>query len=113
LVEDDPGLALAVSQCLRASGYEALWVEDGQQAVSEVTQRQIAMVLLDWRLQCQLQGSGLVHKLRAAVSRRLPVVVISADSAALTEASQAGVEDYLPKPFLLSDLVAVVDEYCQ
>jgi len=54
---------------------------------------------------------AIVRKLRDACGH-VPVVVLSADPQSLTEAREAHVSDYLPKPFDVGDLLALVDEHC-
>ncbi len=111
VIEDDPDVALAIVQCLAAHGYATLRGANGTEALELAPLHPLAMVLLDWRLPGTPKGAELVQRLRAECRYRLPVVVISADPAALSEARDAGVEDYLPKPFRLDDLVHVVDEH--
>jgi two-component system OmpR family response regulator len=113
VVEDDREVAALVAQCLEESGYRTVWAKDGEGALREVGRQRVSLVLLDWRLPGDLLGGALVRRLRAACPYRLPVVVISGDPASLTEASKYGVQDYLPKPFQLADLVHVVDEHSQ
>lgn len=111
LVEDDPDIAATIRSGLQAVGYQTVWALDGQRALARLREVNAAMVLLDWRLPGDLCGAALIERLRASCSYRLPVVVISGDPAALAEAVDAGCEDYLPKPFLLEDLIHVVDEH--
>ncbi|MDW8281746.1 MAG: response regulator [Myxococcales bacterium] len=111
IVEDDPDTAELIARCLGEVGYQTLRAADGEQAISISSGRRISLVLLDWRLPGHLCGRPLLQRLRT--EHGAPVVVISADPASLTEASDAGAADYLPKPFRLTDLVHVVDEHCR
>jgi DNA-binding response OmpR family regulator len=113
VVEDDPDMATLIARCLVGAGYRTAWADDGTSALALAQRHTVAMVLLDWRIKGDLGGTSLVQRLRGACPYWLPVVVISGDSDALTEARGAGVEDYLPKPFQVEDLVHVVDEYCR
>ena len=70
------------------------------------------MVLLDWILPGSLSGGMLVRRLRELCGESLPIVVVSADPVALTEARHADVTDYLPKPFQIDDLVHMVGHLC-
>ena len=110
IVEDDEDTAAVMAQCLGDAGYRTLSAPDGQQALTVAEGQRVALVLLDWRLPGPLWGRPLLQKLRAHYG--VPVVVISADQASLSEASAAGASDYLPKPFQLADLVHVVDDHC-
>jgi DNA-binding response OmpR family regulator len=112
VIEDDPDAGALMMHCLGEAGYRTLWARDGHAALSLAQQHTLALVLLDWHLPGDLWGTPLIRGLREAC-RRAPVsvIVISGDPAALSAASESGVQDYLPKPFQIEDLIHVVDEH--
>ena len=109
VVDDDTDIADSISDVLRAGGYEPLAAVDGVGALEFVN---VALVLLDWRLPKGPSGTPLVRKLRERYGAQLPIVVLSADPLSLSEAREAQVSDYLPKPFEVADLLHLVDQYC-
>jgi two-component system phosphate regulon response regulator PhoB len=111
VVDDDEDIADSIADVLRGGGYEVEQVGDGQLALQRAARAKPALVLLDWRLPSEPAGSALVRKLRDACGH-VPVVVLSADPQSLQEARAAQVSDYLPKPFDVRDLLALVDEHC-
>jgi len=111
VVDDDEDIADSIADVLRGGGYEVEQVGDGATALMAAARARPALVLLDWRLPDQPHGSALVRRLRDACGH-LPVVVLSADPQSLQEARAAQVSDYLPKPFDVRDLLALVDEHC-
>lgn len=111
VVDDDDDIADSIADVLRGGGYAVEQVGDGQQALVAAARARPALVLLDWRLPNEPAGSSLVRKLRDACGH-VPVVVLSADPQSLQEARAAQVSDYLPKPFDVRDLLALVDEHC-
>ena len=111
VVDDDDDIADSIGDVLRGGGYEVEQVGDGSAALAAAARSQPALVLLDWRLPNEPAGSALVRKLRDACGN-VPVVVLSADPQSLQEARAAQVSDYLPKPFDVNDLLALVDEHC-
>jgi DNA-binding response OmpR family regulator len=112
VVDDDDDIADSIGDVLRGGGYEVEQVGDGAAALAAVAREKPSLVLLDWRLPSEPAGSALVRKLRDACGN-VPVVVLSADPQSLAEASAAQVSDYLPKPFDVRDLLALVDEHCE
>jgi DNA-binding response OmpR family regulator len=112
VVDDDVDIADSISDVLRGGGYDVEQVGDGAAALAAATRVRPAMVLLDWRLPNEPAGNALVRKLRDACGGFVPVVVLSADPQSLAEARAAQVSDYLPKPFDVRDLLAIVDEHC-
>ncbi len=111
VVDDDDDIADSIGDVLRGGGYEVEQVGDGAAALAAAARTPPALVLLDWRLPSEPAGSALVRKLRDACGP-VPVVVLSADPQSLQEARAAAVSDYLPKPFDVNDLLALVDEHC-
>lgn len=111
VVDDDDDIADSIGDVLRGGGYEVAQVADGAAALQAAAQSRPSLILLDWRLPNEPAGSALVRKLRDACGF-IPVVVLSADPQSLAEARAAQVSDYLPKPFDVADLLALVDEHC-
>ncbi len=113
VVDDEVEVADTIATLLKFRGYETDVAITGIAALRIAEGREIGLVLLDWNLAGATGPSGttLVQKLRQ-VCGSVPVVVVSADPQALTEAVRAEVSDYLPKPFVVSDLLRMVDEYC-
>jgi two-component system phosphate regulon response regulator PhoB len=111
VVDDDDDIAASIGDVLRGGGYEVKQVGGGHEAIAAASDRRPGLVLLDWRLPSEPAGSALVRKLRDTCGH-VPVVVLSADPQSLQEARAAQVSDYLPKPFDIADLLALVDEHC-
>jgi DNA-binding response OmpR family regulator len=111
VVDDDEDIADSIGDVLRGGGYDVEQVGDGAAALAAAGRQRPALVLLDWRLPNEPAGSALVRKLRDSVGH-VPIVVLSADPQSLQEARAAHVSDYLPKPFDVRDLLALVDEHC-
>ena len=111
VVDDDEDIAQSIGDVLRNGGYAYELVADGAQALDLAKRRTIGLVLLDWRLPDEPAGATLVRRLRDACGGQVPVVVLSADPISLNEARDANVDDYLPKPFEIADLLDLVDTY--
>lgn len=114
LLEDDPAVATRIAQCLSQGDYRTLAASQVETVCALVQKRQVAVVLLNWRLLTRLGGSTLIDELRRrSPHSHLPMIVISAEHSELMEANQLGIDDYLPNPFLADDLLHVVDEHCR
>jgi DNA-binding response OmpR family regulator len=111
IVDDDRDIAESIGDVLGRAGYEPVLALDGSAAVRAAERHPVGLVLLDWRLPEEPSGAALVRQLRDACGK-VPVVVLSADPRSLAEAREAQVEDYLPKPFEIADLLHLVDHYC-
>lgn len=108
VVEDDPGYAQWLSGALRDEGYRVEVAVSAEQALEAIGRERPAVVLLDLRLQGQLDGWDLLAVLRGRPETQdLPVVVVSAyDEPSRGQA--LGVDDYLLKPVAKERLVSVL-----
>ncbi len=110
VVDDDPGLLLAVSETLRAEGYEVATARRGAEALVHVAQTIPDLIISDIRMP-GMDGYQLVRNLRSnARTRLVPIVFLSAkdETADRIEGFRAGVDAYVTKPFEPDELAAVV-----
>ena len=106
LVEDEPGLQLALSDRLTAEGYTVETAGDGNLAVTRATGEPFDVIVLDVMLP-DLDGFEVQRKL-VERGQRAPVLFLTARDA--TEDKVHGLtiggDDYVTKPFSLEELVA-------
>ena len=106
LVEDEKALASPILDFLRAEGHVCEWVADAQSAGEKIGLYEYDCALVDIMLP---DGSGLdlVRKLKEARSRA-GVIIISAKNSLddKVKGLDLGADDYLTKPFHLSELNA-------
>lgn len=106
LAEDDAMIGHSVEQALRGASYAVDWVQDGSDALIALQGQTYDMLLLDLGLP-GLDGMEVLRRLRAR-SDQVPVLVISARDATFERVTglDAGADDYLVKPFEISELLA-------
>ncbi len=110
IVEDEPAIAELLAIHLRHAGFEVGRVEDGDAAAAEVDRMLPDVVLLDWMLP-GTSGLALLKRWRSqARTRELPVIMLTArgEEADRIAGLDSGADDYLPKPFSPSELMARV-----
>jgi len=109
LVEDDADLARGLEFNLRQDGYEVTALREGGRALAEARAGRFDLVLLDLSLP---DGDGLevLKRLRA---ERVPVPVICLTARAqetdVVMGLRQGADDYVTKPFGLSELRARIE----
>jgi two-component system OmpR family response regulator len=101
LVEDDPMIGNVVQQELRDSSYAVDWVIDGQAALTSVAALTYSMILLDLGLP-KKDGMEVLRAIRSA-KNDVPILVLTDDRVAGLD---GGADDYLVKPFAMSELLA-------
>jgi two-component system alkaline phosphatase synthesis response regulator PhoP len=106
LVEDDPHLRYGVQWNLEREGHRVTAVERGEEALQRFAEERFELVLLDLMLP-GISGFEVLRALRARYASR-PVLVLSAraDEADAVTALGLGADDYVRKPFGLSELLA-------
>jgi len=105
VVDDDRQLARALAINLRAHGYQVTLAHDGRTALTEIASTRPAVVVLDLGLP-DLDGIDVLTDVRCTST--VPVIVLSArsTSAEKVEALDAGADDYVTKPFAMTELLA-------
>ncbi|PMS14564.1 DNA-binding response regulator [Trinickia dabaoshanensis] len=106
LVEDDELIGSGVEISLRQTGYAVDWARDGRQAELALATNQYALVILDLGLPGR--SGGEVLKAMRDAGNDVPVLVLTARGtiADRVRGLDAGADDYLGKPFDLTELLA-------
>jgi two-component system response regulator QseB len=106
LVEDDDLIGSGVEAGLRQAGFTVDWARDGRKANLALATTAYALVVLDLGLP-SMSGEELLKWLRAC-GKDVPVLVLTARGTVADRVSglEAGADDYLGKPFDLTELIA-------
>ena len=108
VVEDEPAISELLAVNLRHFGYVVSAVADSASAVEALAQSVPDLMILDWMLPDE-SGVDLAKRLRQqARTRELPIVMLTARAQEGDKLSgfDAGVDDYLTKPFSTRELLA-------
>lgn len=113
VVNDDTQYLDLMTELLTEEGYGVIVCKEAESAYSAIRQARPAVVILDIRLEHPESGWKLLDMLRLALeTRRLPVVVCSADGPFLRakerQLREKGCE-VLEKPFDLDELLLKVE----
>jgi len=110
VVDDDLGTRLSISDYLELTGYLTLMAENGERALSLVEECRPHLLVTDIAMP-RMDGFELVRRVRQKPEfRLLPVVFLTAhhETESRIRGYQLGCDLYLPKPFDLKELGAVV-----
>ena len=110
LIDDEPGLRTAVQAYLQDEGFEVTTAVDGEEGW-EKAQKMMPDLIISDVMMPRCDGYGLLKRIRE--DERLggtPVIFLTAKGMTIdrTQGYQAGVDDYIPKPFDPDELVARV-----
>ena len=109
IVEDDADTADFLMTGLGEAGFAVEWESDGAKGLARTLQGHYAMVILDLMLPGK-DGLAVVQEMRER-QVNTPVIILSAIGAASERVNgfKAGSDDYLVKPFDLSELIARIE----
>ncbi len=108
VVEDEDALATLLDYNLIKEGFRVERAADGEEALLRVAEEPPDLVVLDWMLP-KVSGVEVCRQLRAgAETRRTPVLMLTArgEEADKVRGLDTGADDYVVKPFAMSELVA-------
>ncbi|OFL82026.1 MULTISPECIES: response regulator transcription factor [Enterococcus] len=106
IVEDEESLVSFIAEELKYENYEVLIAADGQEALTifDVNEERVNL-LLDWMLP-KVDGLTVARKIRRR--SQVPILMMTARDQVVDKVSglDAGVDDYLTKPFDIEELLA-------
>lgn len=110
LAEDDEGTRLSICDYLELMGYSIIMANNGEMALQKVFDCQPQLIITDIGMP-YLDGYSFIQKVRQQPAfRLLPVIFLTAHTQTQDRIKgyQLGCDAYLPKPFDLPEIGAVV-----
>jgi len=109
VIEDDAETREYLRAGLGSAGYTVLALDNGSDGSRQLRERRWDIVVLDRMLPGQVDGLGILEQMRAR-DDMTPVLILSALSNVdeRVRGLRAGGDDYLAKPFVMSELLARV-----
>ena len=110
IVEDEEAIVEIISQALRRLGFETASAGDGDEALEKISLLRPDLVILDLMLP-RMDGWEVCRRLRAdRATKAMPIIMLTArrDEGDVVQGLEVGADDYMKKPFSLSELAARV-----
>jgi two-component system, OmpR family, KDP operon response regulator KdpE len=107
LVDDDPGIMVAVKQALSTYGYKMTTATDGLEALDAFEREPPELILLDLEMP-RLNGLEVCQRIREYSATPIIVLSVKGSEADIVSVLDLGADDYLVKPFRLAELLARV-----
>ena len=111
IVEDEDSLVELLSYNLRSAGYAVVHTASGTDAMMVVNEERPDLLILDWMLP-GLAGIEICRQIRARPeTKALPVIILTArgEENDRIRGLQTGADDYVVKPFSVSELIARIN----
>jgi DNA-binding response OmpR family regulator len=108
IADDDPGIVDAVEMILEFEGYEVTSTVDGT-TVLDMKHELPDLLLLDIWMSGE-DGRDICKKLKSMdITKNIPVIMISASRDIKQSAIDAGADDFLAKPFEMTELIKKIE----
>jgi DNA-binding response OmpR family regulator len=113
LVEDEVKLARFIELELNYEGYQVSIAYDGLTAITAAQKLHPDLVILDWMLP-GLSAGEICHRLRN-IGNRVPIILLTTKDEVSDRIAglDAGIDDYVVKPFSIEELLARVNAQLQ
>jgi DNA-binding response OmpR family regulator len=110
VIEDNEDLAFGLRRTFEDAGYQVEVSTQGQLGLAMANERKPSLVFLDLNLPGALDGFGTLKALRAS-GLAMPVLILTArgEETDKVHGLRLGADDYVTKPFGLSELIARVE----
>ncbi|MEO8034841.1 MAG: response regulator [Acidobacteriota bacterium] len=109
VVDDDPNIRRMIVAALRRDGYEFLEAPNGRDALDLMRSRNPSVVVLDLMMPILSGWDVLQERMKESQLMKIPVILISANrDPEVASAVDKGICAFLPKPFDITTLVALV-----
>jgi two-component system response regulator MprA len=107
IIEDDQAIVSLLQRGFAHEGYEVAVAYDGENGLKQVREEKPDLVILDWMLP-GMDGLDVCQRIREEGS--IPILMLTAKDTVRNrvEGLDAGADDYMVKPFELSELYARV-----
>ena len=116
LTEDDPNAQRIVPRILKNYGYLVDVAGDGRQALLALENNDYALVLMDCMMP-EMSGYEVTAVIRdpasAVLRHDIPIIALTGNAMKQDRAEciAAGMNDHLPKPLILADILAMLDKW--
>jgi len=105
LIEDDPLIRKTVELKFKKEGFDVICCDNGKDGLEKLTSELPDIVLTDMMLP-YVSGLEIVNAVKAISEKNIPVIVFSSmgQEHIVEEAFALGADDYVTKPFSLTEL---------
>ena len=110
VVDDDDTIAMTLESFLIEEGYKVMIAHNGKEALERAEESSPAVILLDMKMPV-MDGWAFASAYRQQSGPHAPIIVMTAAHDSRQRASEIAADGFIPKPFDLDDLLALIRRY--
>ena len=109
ILDDDPDICTMIKMVLEYHGFIATEAECEEKATKILSSQHIDLIIMDMLLS-GVDGTDVCRRIKSDPGKNsIPILMFSAHPTAKETCLAAGADDFIPKPFEMSDLIAKVN----
>ena len=115
VVDDEPNIVQTLQDRLEMNDYKVITAGDGKEGLEKALSEKPDIILLDVIMPV-MDGHEMLERLRQSdVGKEMAVIMLTARSQSqdISRADACGIEDYVVKPFDLSELLEKIENTLQ
>jgi two-component system, sensor histidine kinase len=112
LAEDNDINRMIAAIVLKSNGYHITEVLDGKEAVTQLSRQSFDLVLMDMQMPF-MDGLEATRIIRKHINKKVPIIALTANEIKHEKGRcvQAGMNDFLMKPFDERELVSIINKW--
>lgn len=110
VVDDDDTIAMTLESFLVEEGYKVMVAHNGKEALERAEASSPAVILLDMKMPV-MDGWAFASAYRQQDGPHAPIIVMTAAHDSRQRASEIAADGFIPKPFDLDELLALMRRY--
>jgi signal transduction histidine kinase/ligand-binding sensor domain-containing protein/DNA-binding response OmpR family regulator len=114
VAEDEPVNMLLISEVLRKMGFDVIKATNGKEAVEMMSLHPVQLIFMDINMP-EMDGYSATRAIRGLASPKgsVPIIALTADAMEQDKQRclEAGMNNFIPKPFRLDEIGKVVQSY--
>lgn len=110
VVDDDETIATTIESILTEEGYTVMVAQNGKEALERSEASPPAVILLDMKMPV-MDGWAFASAYRQQSGPHAPIIVMTAAHDSRQRASEIEADGFIPKPFDLDELLALISRY--
>ena len=115
VIDDEPNIVQTLQDRLEMNDYKVITAGNGKEGLEKALSEKPDIILLDVIMPV-MDGHEMLERLRQTdVGKEMPVIMLTARSQSqdISRADACGIEDYVVKPFDLSELLEKIENTLQ
>ena len=110
IIDDDQAILDAMSMMLEMEGYDVVTTPDGEHIQKKIKENPDLLFLDIWM--SGVDGRDICKAIKAeTATKNIPVVMISASREVAQSALESGADDFIAKPFQMTELLGVISKH--